>query len=89
MSEKSCTFARNFCVRHKKTTTRMAKPTDILQTIARYRELGIEEQIDYKNRYINSLVANSVALSVDSEHENYLVGPYEEVKQHQQYRTKS
>ena len=60
----------------------MKKPIDILQTIARCRELGIEEQIDYKNRYIDSLVASSVALSVDSENENYLVGPYEEVKLH-------
>ena len=58
----------------------MSKPIDILQTITRYRELGIEEQIDYKKRVLDSLVAGSVSLSLDSENENYLVGPYEEIK---------
>ena len=58
----------------------MKKIQDILQTIDRYRELGIEEQIDYKKRSLDSLVASSVSLSLDSENENYLVGPYEVVK---------
>lgn len=58
----------------------MKAKMDILQTIARYRELGIEEQIDYKRRSLDSLVASSVSLSLDSENENYLVGPYEVVK---------
>ena len=58
----------------------MAKSQDILQTITRYRELGIEEQIDYKKRVLDSLVASSVALSMDDENENYLIGPYEVVR---------
>ena len=58
----------------------MSKPIDILQTITRYRDLGIEEQIDYKRRSLDSLVASSVALSMDDENENYLIGPYEVVR---------
>ena len=52
---------------------------DILQTIERYRALGIEEQIDYKKFYLYSLITHSTALSIESENENCLVGPYEEV----------
>ena len=59
---------------------KMEKTPDILKTIARYRELGIDEQIDYKRRSLDSLVVSSVSLSLDSEKENYLVGPYEVVK---------
>ena len=64
----------------KKEIGKMKAKMDILQTIARYRALGIEEQIDYKKRSLDSLVASSVSLSLDSENENYLVGPYEVVK---------
>lgn len=53
---------------------------DILQTIERYRALGIDQQIDYKKRVLDSLVASSVALSMDDENENYLIGPYEVVR---------
>ena len=57
----------------------MADIPNILQTITRYRELGIEEQIDYKKFYLYSIITHSTALSIESENENYLVGPYEEV----------
>ena len=40
-----CTFAHFSCAKAKQET--MSKPIDILQTIARYRELGIEEQAAY------------------------------------------
>ena len=58
-----------------KTTARMAKPTDILQTIARYRELGIEEQIDYKKFYLYSIITHSTAIegSTVTEIENQLL----------------
>jgi len=52
---------------------------DLLQTIERYRQLGIEEQIDYKKFYLYSIITHSTALSIDTENENYLVGPYEEI----------
>ena len=52
---------------------------DILQTIERYRALGIDQQIDYKKFYLYSINTHSTALSIDSENENYLVGPYEEI----------
>jgi hypothetical protein len=57
----------------------MADIPNILQTIERYRALGIEEQIDYKKFYLYSIITHSTALSIDSENENYLVGPYEEI----------
>ncbi len=74
MSEKYCNFARSFACRKK-----MKATSDILQTIARYRQLGIEEQIDYKKFYLYSIITHSTALSIDTENENYLVGPYEEI----------
>ena len=52
---------------------------DLLLTIERYRQLGIEEQIDYKKFYLYSIITHSTALSIESENENCLVGPYEEV----------
>lgn len=57
----------------------MKATSDILQTIARYRQLGIEEQIDYKKFYLYSIITHSTALSIDTKNENYLVGPYEEI----------
>ena len=78
MSKKNCNFAHFLCAKAKQET--MSKPINILQTIARYRALGIEEQIDYKRRSLDSLVASSVALSMDDENENYLIGPYEVVR---------
>ena len=52
---------------------------DILQAIERYRALGIDQQIDYKKFYLYSIITHSTALSIESENENYLVGPYEEI----------
>ncbi len=52
---------------------------DILQTIERYRALGIDQQIDYKKFYLYSIITHSTALSIDTENEKYLVGPYEEI----------
>lgn len=52
---------------------------DILQTIERYRALGIDQQIDYKKFYLYSIITHSTALSIGSENENYLVGHYEEI----------
>lgn len=52
---------------------------ELLQTIERYRQLGIEEQIDYKKFYLYSIITHSTALSIESENENCLVGPYEEI----------
>ncbi len=57
----------------------MATIPNILQTIERYRALGIDQQIDYKKFYLYSIITHSTALSIESENENYLVGPYEEV----------
>lgn len=57
--------------------------TDLLQTIERYRALGIDQQIDYKKFYLYSIITHSTALSLDDkgkQYENYLVGPYEEIK---------
>ena len=51
---------------------------DILQTIERYRALGIDQQIDYKKFYLYSIITHSTALSFDDngkQYENYLVGP--------------
>jgi len=53
---------------------------NLLQTITEYRRLGIAEQIDYKKFYLYSIITHSTALSMDSENENYIVGPYEEIK---------
>ena len=57
----------------------MATIPNILQTIERYRALGIDQQIDYKKFYLYSIITHSTALSIESENENCLVGPYEEV----------
>ncbi len=48
---------------------------DILQTIARYRQLGIEEQIDYKKFYLYSIITHSTAIegSTVTEIENQLL----------------
>ena len=49
---------------------------ELLQTIERYRALGIEEQIDYKKFYLYSLITHSTALSLDDEgkqYENYFL----------------
>jgi len=53
----------------------MSKQIDILQTIARYRELGIEEQIDYKKYYLYSIITHSTAIegSTVTEIENQLL----------------
>lgn len=53
----------------------MSKQQDILQTIARYRELGIEEQIDYKKFYLYSIITHSTAIegSTVTEIENQLL----------------
>ena len=53
----------------------MSKPKDILQTIARYRELGIEEQIDYKKFHLYSIITHSTAIegSTVTEIENQLL----------------
>lgn len=53
----------------------MKAETDILQTIARYRELGIEEQIDYKKFYLYSIITHSTAIegSTVTEIENQLL----------------
>ena len=53
----------------------MSKPADILETIARYRELGIEEQIDYKKFYLYSIITHSTAIegSTVTEIENQLL----------------
>ena len=61
----------------------MATIPNIQQTIERYRSLGIDQQIDYKKFYLYSLITHSTALSLDDKgkrYENYLVGPYEEIK---------
>ena len=62
----------------------MATIPNILQTIERYRALGIDQQIDYKKFYLYSIITHSTALSIDDDrgkqYENYLVGPYEEIK---------
>ncbi len=49
--------------------------TDLLQTIARYRQLGIEEQIDYKKFYLYSIITHSTAIegSTVTEIENQLL----------------
>ena len=61
----------------------MATIPNILQTIERYRALGIDQQIDYKKFYLYSIITHSTAMSLDDkgkQYENYLVGPYEEIK---------
>jgi len=47
---------------------------NLLQTIERYRALGIDQQIDYKKFYLYSIITNSTALSLDDngkQYENY------------------
>ena len=44
---------------------------ELLQTIERYRALGIEEQIDYKKFYLYSIITHSTALSLDDEGKQY------------------
>lgn len=48
---------------------------DILQTISTYKQLGIEEQIDYKKFYLYSLITHSTAIegSTVTEIENQLL----------------
>lgn len=48
---------------------------DLLQTIERYRALGIEEQIDYKKFYLYSIIMHSTAIegSTVTEIENQLL----------------
>ena len=48
---------------------------DLLQTIERYRALGIEEQIDYKKFYLYSIITHSTAIegSTVTEIENQLL----------------
>ena len=48
---------------------------DLLQTIERYRQLGIEEQIDYKKFYLYSIITHSTAIegSTVTEIENQLL----------------
>ena len=58
----------------------MSKPADILETIARYRELGIEEQIDYKKFYLYSTITHSTAIEgstvTEIENEHTTLQPY-------------
>ena len=68
-----------FCVQGKTQSLNNTNMADILQTIERYRALGIDQQIDYKKFYLYSIITHSTALSIESENENCLVGPYEEV----------
>ena len=53
----------------------MKTTSDILQTIERYRQLGIEEQIDYKKFYLYSIITHSTAIegSTVTEIENQLL----------------
>ena len=53
----------------------MKTTSDILQTIERYRTLGIEEQIDYKKFYLYSIITHSTAIegSTVTEIENQLL----------------
>ena len=54
----------------------MATIPNILQTIERYRALGIDQQIDYKKFYLYSIITHSTALSLDDEgkpYENYFL----------------
>ena len=67
------------CVQGKTQSLNNTNMADILQTIERYRALGIDQQIDYKKFYLYSIITHSTALSIESENENCLVGPYEEV----------
>ena len=72
-----------FCVQGKTQSLNNTNMADILQTIERYRALGIDQQIDYKKFYLYSIITHSTALSLDDkgkQYENYLVGPYEEIK---------
>ena len=59
---------------------RMSKQQDILQTIARYRELGIEEQIDYKKFYLYSIITHSTAIEgstvTEIENDHTTLQPY-------------
>jgi hypothetical protein len=73
----------HFCVQGKTQSLNNTNMADILQTIERYRALGIDQQIDYKKFYLYSIITYSTALSFDDngkQYENYLVGPYEEIK---------
>ena len=72
-----------FCVQGKTQSLNNINMADILQTIERYRALGIDQQIDYKKFYLYSIITHSTAMSLDDkgkQYENYLVGPYEEIK---------
>ena len=53
----------------------MKATSDILQTIARYRQLGIDQQIDYKKFYLYSIITHSTAIegSTVTEIENQLL----------------
>ena len=53
----------------------MKTTSDILQTLERYRQLGIEEQIDYKKFYLYSIITHSTAIegSTVTEIENQLL----------------
>ena len=68
-----------FVCKAKRQSLNNTNMADILQTIERYRALGIDQQIDYKKFYLYSIITHSTALSIESENENCLVGPYEEV----------
>ena len=48
---------------------------DLLQTIERYRALGIDQQIDYKKFYLYSIITHSTAIegSTVTEIENQLL----------------
>ena len=54
---------------------KMKATLDILQTIVRYRQLGIEEQIDHKKFYLYSIITHSIAIegSTVTEIENQLL----------------
>ena len=49
----------------------MADIPNILQTIERYRALGIDQQIDYKKFYLYSIITHSTAMSLDDDGKQY------------------
>jgi hypothetical protein len=53
----------------------MATIPNILQTVERYRVLGIDQQIDYKKFYLYSIITHSTAIegSTVTEIENQLL----------------
>ena len=63
------------CVQGKTQSLNNTNMADILQTIERYRALGIDQQIDYKKFYLYSIITHSTAIegSTVTEIENQLL----------------